>query len=67
MAEKSDTLNTGYQCFNCGTYGVMWQADFDYADYGLDGEGIIHTYQCANCGAYIEYYVDAKGDENETV
>lgn len=46
-----------YQCFHCGQNSVYWQADFDYEDYGLDGEGIVHTCHCANCGADIEYYV----------
>lgn len=45
-----------YECFNCGQRAVIWGADFDFADYGLDGKGIVHSLTCSNCGAYIEYY-----------
>lgn len=53
-----------YECFHCGAKAVIWDADFDYADYGIDRKGIIHTCHCENCGARIEYYIDA--DEEET-
>lgn len=45
-----------YQCFNCGQYAVVWMNDFDFEDYGIEGEGIVHVCQCSNCGAEIEYY-----------
>lgn len=56
-----------YQCFNCGEYAVYWNGDFDYEDYGLDGEGIVHECTCRNCGALITYYcpIDMEG-ENDT-
>lgn len=56
-------ITTGYQCFHCGTYGVVWDSDFDFDDYGYDGEGIIHACHCANCGADIEYTI--RIDESE--
>lgn len=46
-----------YQCFHCGEDTVVWGADFSFEDYGLEGEGIVHSCHCANCGADIEYYV----------
>ena len=46
-----------YECFNCGHRSVYWQADFDFEDYGLEGDGIIHVCHCDNCGADVEYYV----------
>lgn len=46
-----------YECFNCCKKAVVWDADFDYSDYGLDGEEIIHECHCTNCGANITYYV----------
>ena len=48
---------SGYQCFHCGAYAVGWDADFDFADMMLEGEGIVHMCHCSNCGAQIEYYV----------
>lgn len=51
-----------YECFNCGTQSVVWMADFDYDDYGLEGVGIVHVLHCTNCGADIEYMV---GDTDE--
>lgn len=51
---------TGYECFNCGHKTVYWSADFDFADYGYEGEGIIHECRCYNCGAEITYAVPAE-------
>ena len=42
-----------YQCFHCGEYTVGWQSDFNFEDYGLEGEGIVHLCHCSNCGADI--------------
>ena len=53
-----------YECFHCGHRSVIWQADFDFEDFGLDGEGIVHVCHCSNCGADIEYYVPV-GDPEE--
>lgn len=53
-----------YECFHCGQKSVHWCSDFDFEDYGLDEEGIVHICHCDNCGADIEYYVPIKM-ENE--
>ena len=45
-----------YECFHCGQRAVIWQSDFDYDDYGLEGKGIIHECHCTACGADITYY-----------
>lgn len=57
-----------YECFHCGKRAVVWDSDFDFSDYGLEGEGIIHVCHCAHCGAEIEYRItisDEVEDENE--
>lgn len=54
-----------YECFHCGTRAVVWDADFDFGDYGLPGHGIIHTCHCSNCGAEIEYVIKTDGEEDE--
>lgn len=54
-----------YQCFHCGHNAVSWDADFDYSDYGLIGQGIVHACHCNNCGAEIEYYIDCSDEDEE--
>ena len=54
-----------YECFHCLQKAVYWNADFDFADYGLEGEGIIHECTCSNCGASITYYVPIGDPEEE--
>ena len=31
------------RCPRCN-YGLIWNNDFDYEDYGLDGEGIVSCF-----------------------
>ena len=54
-----------YQCFHCLSNGVSWSCDYDFEDYGLEGEGLIHICQCNNCGAEIEYRVPLNNIEEE--
>ena len=57
--------NGMYQCFHCLQYGVVWDSDFDFSDYGYDGEGVVHNCHCSNCGAEIEYKVKNPDEEGE--
>lgn len=54
-----------YECFHCGERAVIWDGDFSFEDYGMEGEGIINTCHCTNCGARIEYYISLE-DEGES-
>ena len=54
-----------YECFHCGYKSVGWVADFDFKDYGYDGEGIVHVCKCHHCGADIEYRIRTDADEEE--
>lgn len=58
-----------FECFHCGNKSVIWDSDFDYEDYGEDGEGIIHECHCTSCGARITYMVDLSEpvEKQETV
>lgn len=47
-----------YQCFHCLQNAVSWDCDYDFKDYGLDGEGIVQCCHCNNCGADIVYYIN---------
>lgn len=54
-----------YQCFHCLCNSVVWDADFDFEDFGYEGEGIVHICHCANCGAEIEYRVPIGDDDDD--
>lgn len=54
----------GYQCFHCGAYAVIWDADFDYEDYGLEGDGIVHACHCGKCGARITYEIPINDNDD---
>ena len=54
-----------YECFECGERSVIWDADFDYADYGFEGNGIVHECHCQNCGAQILYFCPDESENNE--
>jgi len=54
-----------YECFHCCTKSVIWDADFDFDDYGYEGEGIVHVCHCTNCGAEIEYRIPLNPPEDE--
>ena len=57
-----------YQCFHCCTNSVIWDSDFNYEDFGYEGDGIVHVCHCTNCGAEIEYRVPLNNEsegENE--
>ena len=54
-----------YECFHCLARAVVWDSDFSFEDFGLEGEGIVHICHCANCGAEIEYYISEKGEDEE--
>ena len=54
-----------YECFNCGARAVTWRSDFDFKDFGYEGDGTVHIYHCANCGADIEYRVPSNKEEIE--
>lgn len=56
---------TMYECFHCLTKGVVWDADFDFSDYGYEGEGIIHACHCVNCGAEITYAIPCDKERGE--
>jgi len=54
-----------FECFHCLSRSVIWDADFDFSDYGEEGEGIIHECHCAHCGARITYYVPINNSEDD--
>ena len=51
-----------YECFHCGARAVTWDSDFDFDDFGYEGEGVVHICHCNNCGAEIEYRVSNEAE-----
>ena len=54
-----------YECFHCLSRAVVWDADYDFSDFGMDGDGIVQVCHCTNCGAQIEYYIESNMDEQD--
>lgn len=55
-----------FECFHCLHMAVVWDSDFDFDDFGYEGEGIVHELHCCNCGASITYVVPIeKEKEND--
>ena len=53
-----------YECFHCLARAVIWQSDFTFEDFGMEGEGIVHVCECSSCGAEIYYYIPINNDED---
>ncbi len=54
-----------YECFHCLHKTVCWDCDYDFADFGYEGEGIVQICHCANCGAEIEYRIPVTEEDVE--
>jgi len=37
-------------CWFCGS-PLIWGSDFNFEDYGYEGDGIVATFNCSNCNA----------------
>lgn len=59
-----------FECFHCMNKTVVWDCDYNFEDFGLEGEGIVQVLHCANCNADITYTIplndeEKEGDDNE--
>ena len=52
------------KCYMCGGT-LIWQNDYDFEDYGMEGEGIVTTLVCTECGAWWEGYYKLSDEEEE--
>ena len=41
------------KCWHCGS-DFIWGGDFDFEDYGHEGDGIVSNFSCSNCQATAE-------------
>lgn len=54
-----------FECFHCLQRTVIWDNDYTYEDYGLEGEGLVHECHCETCGAFITYLIRLDEKEND--
>lgn len=50
-------IDSGVTCFHCLRNSVIWDCDYEFSDFGYDGEGVVQILHCENCGAEIEYRI----------
>lgn len=53
-----------YECAHCGERAVIWDCDYDFDDFGYEGEGIVQLLHCRHCGAEIEYAISFNNEED---
>jgi len=42
---------------------VIWNCDYSFDDYGIEGDGIVAALTCSNCNAFFEGYLRVDEDE----
>ena len=50
------------RCWFCND-NLIWNNDFNFEDYGLEGEGIIAILSCSGCNATFEGYLSLEEEE----
>ena len=47
------------KCYNCEAE-MIWGNDFDFDDFGYEGEGIVSCFTCPKCDTYAEFVIPNK-------
>ena len=50
------------KCWHCKEE-LIWGGDFDFEDYGYEGDGIVSNLSCSNCEASVEVYLPFDNDK----
>ena len=45
---------------------MIWGADFDFSDYGIEGEGIVSSFSCPNCPTTADVFYNIGEEKNGT-
>lgn len=53
------------KCYNCGSQAVIWDNDFDFSDFGYEGDGIVQVYHCMECGTQYELRIPSEVEHGE--
>lgn len=56
-----------FECLNCGEKALLWDCDYSYDDYELEGDGIVREFHCTKCRAEITLYIPLDDPEEEDV
>lgn len=58
--------NKDYGYGICGLCGapLIWQADYDFEDFGYEGEGFVGCAVCSGCGADVEFVKRTDGEND---
>ena len=61
-----DNVTTNYmRCYFCGA-PLRLEADFSFADYGIDDQqGVVSDYCCDNCDTSYQIFKPFKSEESE--
>ena len=51
------------KCWHCNKE-LIWGGDYDYEDYGMEGEGIVSNFSCKKCDATYECYLPLGGQDD---
>lgn len=52
------------RCWHCGER-MVWQSDFSFEDYGLEGEGIVAVLICSSCNTRADFYTSFDEEQGE--
>jgi len=47
------------KCWHCNEE-LIWGGDNDYADYGMEGNGIVSNLSCSKCDCFVLVYKPIK-------
>lgn len=62
MEERKDY---GYGICGMCYSPLIWQCDYDFEDFGYEGEGIVGCAVCSGCGAEVEFRLKTNEEEQE--
>jgi hypothetical protein len=67
VGKRKEKKEKKMNCWHCNTE-LIWNIDFSYEDYMIEGDGIVTILSCPNedCGVdRVEVYCDLGDDEEE--
>ena len=63
MEKAADAEDPNHmKCWHCKE-DLIWGGDFDFEDYGYEGDGIVSNLSCSNCEASVEVYLPFDNDK----
>ena len=47
------------KCYACKSE-MIWQNDFNFEDFGYEGDGVVSCFSCPACDTYAEFVIPDK-------